>query len=341
MKAGMGKLRLSDFWRFRVAGAARDVREACGDSLTLLAVNLYVYFRHPLWMAKTAYRQRALPNIAVPKRFREKRIWRRIFDQNPLWQLFGCKMAAKEWMLQHAPGLHASRTLWSVKSVSELRHGALQAGIVLKADSGWNQNLFLDRQPLDFTSIKSLVGDWLRAPQAERFGARYWPDTMQQVFAEELIFDPDCPLVDINFFCCNGVVHFSVATVGEKTDQELIAYFTKDGERITSIMHETGYQRGWLPFDFKLPTGYAEAVECAANLSVGIDFIRVDIMLANGQPYACEMSPFPGEGGYDTTVLYKNWVKNWDIRRTWFISQPKLGLMEPYRLALCRRLAAS
>jgi hypothetical protein len=249
-------------------------------------------------------------------------------------------MAAKEWMTQRAPGLDAARVLWSVKSVSELPVDALRAGIVIKADSGWNQNLFLGTDPVDFAPIKTLIGTWLRAPQTDKYGGRYWPNAEQKVFAEEMIVNKDGPLVDINFFCCNGNVDFAVVTVGEKTDGELIAYFTEDGQRITSIMRERGYQRKWLPLEFAVPDGYAEAAEAAAVLSAGIDFIRVDIMIANGRPYACEMSPFPGEAGYDTTALYKNWVKNWDIRRTWFVSQPKHGLLERYRKALSRRLAA-
>jgi hypothetical protein len=78
----------------------------------------------------------------------------------------------------------------------------------------------------------------------------------------------------------------------EKTEDERIAYFTADGQRITSIMHEPTYQRNWLPLDFVAPVGYAEAAKAAAALSVGIDFMRVDIMIANNRPYACEMSPF-------------------------------------------------
>jgi hypothetical protein len=319
----------------------KNLWESCGDFFTLLVINISVYVRHPIWIARTAYRQRALPNIAVPKRFREKRTWRLIFDQNPLFHLFGRKMAAKEWMLKRAPGLAAARTLWSVRSVSELPLDALRAGIVIKADSGWNQNRFLETDPVDVASIKTLIGEWLRAPQTDKYGGRYWPKAAQKVFAEEMIVNLDGPLVDLNFFCCDGKVDFGVLTVGEKTADERIAYFTEDGQRIISIMHERGYRRAWLPLDFAVPAGYAEAAKAAAELSAGIDFIRVDIMVANGRPYACEMSPFPGEAGYDTTALYKSWVKNWDIRRTWFVSQPKNGFLERYRQALGRRLGAS
>lgn len=316
----------------------RDPREAFLDFLAFLAINLIVYVRHPIWMARTAYFQRALPNIAVPKRFRDKRIWRLIFDHNPLWYRFGRKMNTKEWMTERAPGLAAARTLWSISSLSELQEDRLRAGIVIKADSGCNKNLFLASDPDDIAPIKRAISEWLRAPQTDKYGGRYWPDTPQEVFAEELIASPSGPLVDLNFFCRDGVADFAVVTVGEKTDQEKIAYFTADGRRITSIMHERRYQREWLPLDFVVPAGYAEAARAAAALSAGLDFVRVDIMVADGRPYACEMSPFPGEAGYDTTALFRNWVKTWDIRCTWFLSQPRRGFMERYRQALERHL---
>lgn len=319
----------------------QKLRESCGDLLILLMINLCVYLKHPMWMARTAYRQRTLPNIAVPTRFREKRIWRLIFDQNPLFHLFGDKLATKEWMKQRAPGLEVARTLWSVTSVSELPLDALRAGIVVKANSGCNQNLFLGTGQVDPASIKEIISQWLRLPYNEKYGRRYWPNPTQRVFGEEAIISENGPLVDVNFFCCNGKVYFAVVTVGEKTEDERIAYFTADGQRITSIMHEPTYQRNWLPLDFVVPVGYAEAAKAAAALSVGIDFMRVDIMIANNRPYACEMSPFPGYGQYDTTALYKDWIKNWDIRLTWFVTQPKSGLTERYRKALGRRLGAN
>ncbi len=151
-----------------------------------------------------------------------------------------------------------------------------------------------------------------------------------------LIADPPGPPIDLNFFCCNGTVGFAVVTVGEKTDHERIAYFTTAGQRITSIMQERSHRRDWLPLDFAVPEGYAEAARAAAELSGGIDFVRVDIIVANGQPYACGVSAFPGEAGYDTTALFKSW----DIRRTWFVNQPRRGFLESYRQALARRLDA-
>ena len=291
-------------------------------------------------MARAALDQKSLPNIACPTRLREKRIWRLIFDRNPLFALFGDKLAAKDWMVQRAPGLLAARTLWSVRDVADLPPDALRAGIVIKANNGWNQNLFLHETPDNTTAIKAVIAHWLSEPYRERHGKRYWPSSELVVFGEEVVVSQSGPLIDFNVFCCNGTAAFAVVTVGEKTRDERIAYFSAQGQRITSIMEEPTYQRDWLPLDFPLPARFADAVTMAAKLSEGIDFVRVDIMALDDRLYACEMSPLPGTGAYDTTRLFREWNASWDLRQAWFMQNRRRGMLEHYRQILGRRFGA-
>jgi len=312
--------------------------DRCGDTIVLFAMNAWIYVRHPVWMARTAIRQRALPNIAVPAKFREKRIWRIIFDRNPLFPLFGDKMAAKTWMIDHAPILSAAPVLWSTKTLEELPRNAFQAGTVVKANSGCNQNLFLRCEPDNVEAIERLIEKWLSSPYRERDGKKYWPNPDQIVFGEAIITSPTGPLIDLNIFCRDGVVDFVVATIGEKTAKERIGYFTPDGDRIGCIMRDQKYARDWLPPDFHVPARYSEAIMAASTLSIGIDFVRVDIISANDNLYACEMTPFPGTGQFDQTAFVKNWARSWDIRSAWFMCQPQRGATERYRKALERQL---
>lgn len=241
-------------------------------------------------------------------------------------------------MLRRAPALSAARILWSSRTVSDIQSSALRAGIVVKANSGCNQNLFLWNDPESDAPIKHLIGVWLSTPYRERFGGRYWPNVKQIVFGEEIIVSASSPLLDLNVFCCNGTPTFVVATIGEKTADEQVAYFTADGDRITSIMGDEKYKRNWLPNDFVLPTHFAKAIDSASILSAGIDFVRVDIMIADDRIYACEMTPFPAVGPYDQTDFIKNWSKLWNIRHAWFVNHVHKGFQELYRRALLRRL---
>ena len=48
-------------------------------------VNLFAYIRHPFNVKLFRRRVGYFPNIALPRRYNEKMLWRKIFDHNPLF----------------------------------------------------------------------------------------------------------------------------------------------------------------------------------------------------------------------------------------------------------------
>jgi hypothetical protein len=137
-------------------------------------------------------------------------------------------------------------------------------------------------------------------------------------------------------------VAFCVASTGEKTNAERVAYFDAAGARMTSILQEPDYRRDWLPIDFALPSVYPRAVLAAARLSQGLDFARVDLMCVDDRLYACEMTLFPGVGAYTQTALVRDWARrHWDLSKASFVRTPQRGLKRIYRGALVRRLASA
>lgn len=312
------------------------------DRLVLLAVDLFAYLRHPVWIARTAVRQRRLPRIAVPRQLREKRIWRLMFDDNPLFPILADKITAKAWMLRTSPDLAAARILWAGADPRQMPDAALRGGVVLKTNHGCNFNIFLPAPPKDRTAVERQLQRWLDTPYGERDGIRCWRHLERKAFSEELLAGADgAPLIDFNLFCCDGVVAFAVATTDEKKASERVAYFDADGNRMLSIMHDPSYPRDWLPTDFALPPAYHQAVRTASRLSRGIDFVRVDLMCVDDRLYACEMTLFPGVGAYTQTALFRDWAKSWDLRKSWFVRTPQRGWAGVYRGALARRLAVA
>jgi hypothetical protein len=309
------------------------------DSFILNIVNLIVYLRHPIWVARTAVRQKCIPNIAAPRLFREKRIWRLMFDDNPIFPVLVDKVAAKTWMVQRSPDLSAARILWAGEDPAEIPAEALEGGVVLKTNHGCGYNIFLATPPAERRTIETRLQLWLDTPYGEREGMRCWRYIRRQVFSEELLASADgTPLIDLNFYCCDGHVSFAVVTVGEKTEAERIAYFTPDGKRIEAVMHEPRYRRDWLPMDFELPSVFQQAVQIASRLSSGLDFVRVDLMCVADKLYAGEMTLFPGVGPYIESPFIRRWVDDWDLRKAWFLRSAQHGLARIYRDALQRRL---
>jgi hypothetical protein len=312
------------------------------DSLVLLAVDLLSYLRHPIWIARTAVRQRSVPRIAVPREFREKRIWRLMFDDNPLFPTFTDKIAAKAWMVRNSPDLAAARMLWEGVDPCQMPDAAMHGGVVLKTNHGCNFNIFLPAPPQDRTAVERQLRRWLDTPYGERDGIRCWRNLTRKAFSEELLASSSgTALIDLSLFCCDGLVAFCVASTGEKTNAERVAYFDAAGARMTSIMQEPDYRRDWLPIDFALPSVYPRAVLAAARLSQGLDFARVDLMCVDDRLYACEMTLFPGVGAYTQTALVRDWARrHWDLSKASFVRTPQRGLKRIYRGALVRRLAS-
>lgn len=51
------------------------------------------------------------PNIALPGRYHEKMLWRKLFDRNPLFEVFCDKLATKDFVRKRTPGLKLPETL--------------------------------------------------------------------------------------------------------------------------------------------------------------------------------------------------------------------------------------
>lgn len=69
--------------------------------------------------------------------------------------------------------------------------------------------------------------------------------------------------------------------------------------------------------------------------------MRVDFMWADGQLFACEMTPYAGSG-YGR--FKENWVTDtftrlWDMRQSWFLSTPQASWRGAYAEALLETIA--
>jgi hypothetical protein len=308
------------------------------DHAILMIVNAFLYLRHPVWFGRTALRLHRLPNVAAPESFREKRMWRLIFDRNPLLIMFGDKLATKAWMTDRAPELISAPTVWIAKNASDLQNKVLSKGIVIKANRGCGQNIFIDDESCVKPEIYFKLKQWMNRSYYENFGKKYWPKIGQIIFAEEYVDSDRKSIVDLNLFCCDGRVLFVVVTRGEKTINEKVAYFSECGGRIFSIQDCKIYNKNWLPSDFKLPDCFERAVKLASNLSKSIDFVRVDLMCANDRLYACEMTPFPGVGSYMQTSFVEAQMREWDLQKSWFMQTKQRAFTHTYQQALQRRL---
>lgn len=312
------------------------------DAIIFAAVNGWAYlFRRRLirsFFAMLDY----WPEVAQPKTFAEKILWRKLFERNPVFAILSDKLAARPWMAARAPELRVARTLWAGDRAADIPNAVLAGGVMLKTNHGSASNIILKQAPADRREIETRMESW-RALRLETLHGEWGYGLVPgKIFAEELLPNDDAePLLDFNFFCCEGEVLFYVLTLGEKTPEEAVAFYRADGSRDFEADDLPDYPKRFLPRDYCLPAKAKEALNAAARISRGLDFLRIDIMLAGGQLYAAETTLYPcaGYGIYTRLALVQGAMEAWDLRKSWFLTTPQSGLKALYAGALKRSLA--
>jgi hypothetical protein len=143
-------------------------------------------------------------------------------------------------------------------------------------------------------------------------------------------------LREITFRCCNGKASTAYVYVNQKTPNEQRACFTAEGERFP---HEIGMAPARrLPDDFRAGPEFFRARDIAEQLSLGLDFVRVDFMFHDDQLYLCELTFYPDSGFGDehrthtADRIYRDWIAA--LERSWFLSTPQPWPASRYAAAL-------
>lgn len=131
--------------------------------------------------------------------------------------------------------------------------------------------------------------------------------------------------------------------VGEKRPGTRSAIFDPAGRRLsvtTSLVERNPGSA--LPADYRLPPGYALAMEAARTVAEGTDYMRVDFMCADGEVFAGEVTVYPTAGlmtNSDPAVMAEMGAR-WDLRRSWFAATEQRGWRKVYRRVLLAELDA-
>jgi hypothetical protein len=142
--------------------------------------------RHPRLHGKFLRRMRRLPELAVPREYTDRMLWRKLFDRNPLFVTFADKLATKAWIAARCPGLPIPQTLWRGTDPAAIPPHLLRPGVVVKANHGSNFNLPIrDRVP-PREEVVALARRWLATSWGHRRGEWHYAEVRREVFVEEL-----------------------------------------------------------------------------------------------------------------------------------------------------------
>ena len=271
------------------------------------------------------------PNIASPRSVGELLQWRKVFDHNPLFCIFSDKLEVKGWVKKRAPEVKVAEVLWVSENAMELPECYLNNTVVIKTNHGCDFNYFPgDNNVSDIKNVRECLQNWLRINFSKFHNEWSYGMVKRKVFVERLVSERK-NTEDLKFWSHDGVISVAYVAKNEKQPDERNGYFLPDGNPVKS-------QNFTLGDDYVLPACFFEAKKIAERISVGVDYIRIDFIMSNGEIFLCEITVYPGAGysgqTFTSSFVLRAWLKKLD--KSWFMRTRQSIPMEIYKYHLRR-----
>ncbi|MFN7000721.1 MAG: hypothetical protein ACK4ST_11950, partial [Elioraea tepidiphila] len=195
------------------------------------------FARNPRLHVKYVRRMGRLPDVALPRSFPDRMLWRKQFDRNPLFVTFADKLATKDWIAERLPGLPIPRTLWRGADPAAIPPALLRPGVIVKANHGSNFNLPIRERVPPHDEVVALARRWLRRSWGRHRGEWHYAHVRREVFVEEMV-GGDGPLADIQIRAGAGRAALCSVTFDTKTPRQTVRYMDTEGNILTDSLHD-------------------------------------------------------------------------------------------------------
>jgi hypothetical protein len=305
-----------------------EVRLSPAGRVLRVVVDALIYLAHPRLMFTFRQYLGYWPRPALPLRYHEKYLWRKIFDHDPRQAALADKLAAKAHVRRHWPDIRVPALYWEGDDPDGIPEEILAGDCAIKANHGSGMNVLVSSGAVDRAELKAQARRWLR----RRFGRRHHEWAYSQIaprlFAEQLLVDdgvPASPVYKANVAggeCIYVYAHYTPAP-----GVEMEAVFDRDGRSRAALMDS-----GEMGTAMEPPAQLDELMRTAERLAAGFDFLRVDLYAIGSDIWFSEFT-FYGAAGYawvDDIGLLSTLNRKWDIGLSWFLSTPQSGFKGAY-----------
>jgi hypothetical protein len=230
------------------------------------------------------------PNLDSPSGFNEKILIKILTDRRPYLTLFSDKLRVRDHVLRTAPGLSFPALYWWSDRVDNFPFAELPEAFVLKANHGSGWNILVERKShVRREDLVAAARKWLRSDFT--LVGREWAyrNIHRAVYAEELLSGRAIPPPDYKLFVFSGKVRVI------QVDEGRFA-------RHTQVL----YDEDWNPIEGTVAAAQGRAtsppatlpamIACAEAISLGVDFVRVDLYDIDGRIYFGELTSSPNKG---------------------------------------------
>ena len=319
---------------------ARLVRKV-QDFLLFILVWCWVLTKH--WDQYQYYlnltgQQFMLPNPVKPRCANDKFFWRKIFDHDPKFIIISDKLAVKKWIADAKINLKTASVLWKGTDALQIPKDILQNNVVLKANHGWEMNMFIRDGSYDLQKLVQKSNAFLASPHGYQTGQWGYFHIPRCLFIEELLGDQGKDLIELKYY-----------TFGQNIERLIVIY-----DRFCEIAADV-----WMPDNrgrlhltdeksaiseknpgLPLPPTGSQAEEIAREIGSFFDHMRVDLYTDGQEIWLSELTVYNLGGHMAGHGLDPKSPLNtsWDLKKSWFLSTRQPGWRGRYAAAFRRHL---
>ena len=264
--------------RYIVEKVCKSVIDSLPDYAT---VNL-TYFRHFL----------RFPNLRHPRTFNEKIAWRKLYQHNPLFPIFGDKVAVKAEIAKLVGAQHITETLWVGSNPEDIPFDGLKPPYVIKVNHSSGGNVFIrTAQDIKRDKIVASMREQLRFLHGYRNREWGYFGIPHKVMVERMVVTPDGEVPeDYKFFTYHGRVHFIQFDYGRFREPRRNFYDSEWNLLPVKIRYPGTSE------PVSKPANLGEMIDLAERIGAQFDFVRVDLYSPPQGIVFGEATFYPGAG---------------------------------------------
>lgn len=294
-----------------------------------LSLNLYGWLRYPHLMVRYWWTLSQIPNVAFPRSFNEKLLWRKVFDRDERFGRMTDKLAARKIVQELAPGLALPEILWVGDRPEEIPNEVLRTPCVIKTNRGSGWNLFnWTPMHLKKADVVEFFEPKMRFVYGHRIGEWTYRCFDQKFYAEELFVQPGGRVPDdFNIHTFDGRV-LTMSMIHDRFGDRAHVSLHRDLSRTDTLWEEYSSD-----FEPRFAAVHHKMAAFAERLASGTDYVRVDLFCHDGEVYFREFTFFPGSGlskrNLGETELKRN--LKWDVTKSSYFAKAETGWKQVYR----------
>ena len=231
-------------------------------------------------------------NLKKPKDFNEKIQWLIVNKYNERYGDLVDKYKVREHIKQKGYEELLPKLYGVYNSFEEIDFSKLPEEYVLKPNNGCG-NIYINtkKERINIKEAETNLNRSLKQNFAKRDLEYQYSYIKPKLICEEYLNDNQNKLPpDYKFYCFNGNVK-CVLVCSEREKKLKIDYYDKDWNYLDYAKEEYKSKK-----IHKRPKNFEKMIEIAAKLSVGFEFVRVDLYNINGKIYFGELTFSPACG---------------------------------------------